>query len=61
MTVEMLNAVVGDGGSKLERVKKKLWQIAVLELQCVACKSTGKIAVLEPRHVMHKSTRKLWH
>ena len=43
MTVEMLNAVVGDGGGKLERVKKKLRQIAVLELRRVACKSTGKL------------------
>ena len=43
MTVEMLNAVVGDGGGKLERVKKKLQQIVVLELRRIACKSTRKL------------------
>ena len=61
MTVEMLNAVVGDGGGKLERVKKKTPANCGTRTVTRRMQVNRKIAVLEPQCVMHKSTGKLWY
>ena len=59
MTVEMLNAVVGDGGSKLKRMKKKIPANRGTRTAMRHAQVNRKIAVLEPRRVACKSTGKL--